>query len=122
VYHLHLGTEIDPKTQFIKRTDDLLFLRVDDENAYLIGIYPHSKSWTRQEFVKIIHQNWPESIARNRLKGIVGLDYGNGADSITDEEYARLRKAGVTTAVEAEKGAVYALLGVVTRPRVIVPR
>ncbi|WP_206406623.1 hypothetical protein [Clostridium sp. ATCC 25772] len=105
IYHLHLGTEIDKNTKFIKRTAPLLFARFDEGHAYFINIYKHG-AWTKQKMIRILHENWPESIGQFRMKEIESV-----TPKLTDKQYAMLRKSHVTTIVEVEKGVVYFPIG-----------
>ena len=73
IHHLHLGRHLEPDG-FMERTGPLLFCRFDNENAYFINVFPHSStSWTDQDMIRILHDNWPESIEIYRLRGVVGL-------------------------------------------------
>lgn len=105
IYHLHLGTEIDKNTKFIKRTEPLLFARFDEGHVYFINIYTHG-AWTKQKMIRILHENWPESIERFRMKGIESV-----TPKLTDKQYAMLRKSHVSTFVELEKGVLYFPIG-----------
>lgn len=113
IYHFHLGQERDAKSNFIQRSGPILFARVDDENVYCINVYPHGVNvlppWCRQEMIKIVHNNWPETVNQYRIEG-VSLLYPQG-EPPTDREYAMLRKSHVTTMLEVEKNIVYAPLG-----------
>ena len=40
IYHFHLGTELEDRGQFIRRTGDVLLCRVDDSYAYFIKVLP----------------------------------------------------------------------------------
>lgn len=116
IHHLHLGTTLDPDG-YVSRPkfgESLLFVRFTWDAAYLIAVLPHG-SWARQDFVRILHRNWPASIAVYRLDGVVGL-----AEPITDEEIAEARnikidgqkkRAALTHFVEVEPGVVYAPIG-----------
>lgn len=100
IYHLHLGTNPHPRNPaFVERTAEVLMARFDEQNAYLIEIVPHGQ-WTRKRLLQIIHRNWPETIARYRIPGIVKLER-----DITEEEHARLRKGGVFVLVEIDGDA-----------------
>jgi hypothetical protein len=100
IHHLHLGTiqEIDG---FVKRTGPVLFVRFDEQNAYLINVMGHG-SWTKQEMIRIIHRNWPESIERFRLKVVVGLN-----KSVTDKDIKAFRAAHVVSLIEPEPNVIY---------------
>jgi hypothetical protein len=104
IYHLHLGTTLEPDG-FIKRTGPVLFARFDNTNAYLINVMTHG-SWTKQHMIKVLHDNWPESIEIYRLNGVIGLEYIPSEDDIK-----KARKFGVNTSIEIEPGIVYASIG-----------
>lgn len=114
IHHLHLGTTLG-SDGFVERTDPVIFARFVEDVAYLLTVLPHG-SWARQDFVRTLHRNWPESISRYRLQGVVGL-----AQELTDEEIAQARsikikgekrrRAALNTFVEVEPGVVYAPIG-----------
>lgn len=101
VHHLHLGTNLE-SNGFVKRTGPVLFARFDEQNAYLINVWSHG-NWTNQEMIRIIHNNWPGSIERYRLKDVTGLNY-----SVTDRDIKLARKAHSMLLIEPEPGVFYA--------------
>ena len=109
IYHFHLGEKIDNRTGRIERTGPLLFAKIDAQKVYCINVYTHGKGnrpWSKQEMIRILHQNWPETIQRYRIPGEVHLC----PDTIsppTDSEYADLRKNGVSTIIFVEDGVAY---------------
>ena len=106
IHHFHLGEKIDQRTGYIERTKYVLFARVDHNNVYCINTYPHGrgvvKPWTKQEMVKILHRNWPHSIAKYRIPDVIST-----SESLTDNQYELLRDAHVSTFIEVEVGIVY---------------
>lgn len=104
IHHLHLGVNPE-KSGFIERTGPLLFAHVTADSVYCLGIYPHG-SWTQQDLIRVIHDNWPSVIAAKKINGVVGLSH-----IATDSDIAALRKAGVQTMIQLEPGVVYAPLG-----------
>jgi hypothetical protein len=114
IHHLHLGTKIEADG-FVERTGPVLFVRFSAKDAYLLSVLEHG-SWARQDFVRVLHRNWPDTISMWRLRGVAGL-----APEITDEDVATLRsikipgekkkRAAVSTFVEVEPGVVYAPIG-----------
>ncbi|MFN4248708.1 MAG: hypothetical protein ACK4EY_13355 [Flavipsychrobacter sp.] len=104
IYHLHLGTNILPNG-FVNRTGPLLYARFDNENAYLINIYPH-QNWTKQDMIRVLHSNWPDSIANYRLNDVIGLSHVP-----TDDEVALGRKHHINMGLEIEPGVVYTNIG-----------
>ena len=106
IYHLHLGECLENNnSNFIKRTNPLLFIRIDDHNAYLIDVLDHG-NWACQKLIKTVHDNWPKSIEKYLLKGVSGLSV-----TLSDNDIIKMRKAGVNTAIEIAPNLVYSLLG-----------
>ena len=104
IHHLHLGTTIEADG-FVTRTGPVLFARVLLDQLFMIQIWTHGRGagqvWSRQEMIEIIHQNWPDSIARFRLNA-VGLEQGH-----SDSELKQLRNAGIFTMIETKDHTVY---------------
>ncbi|MDP9347512.1 MAG: hypothetical protein M3P44_17720 [Actinomycetota bacterium] len=73
LHHLHLGARNGGR--FAARSGDLLFVSFRDDDAYLVGTYPHG-SWGRREQLERIVRNWPEvellSEARERARRMEG--------------------------------------------------
>lgn len=106
IHHLHLGSKPDSENpKFIDRTGPLLFVRFTEDIAYFINVYKHG-DWTKQEMVRIIHENWAESIKLFKMNDVISLEY-----NVTDDDYANFRKNNISTFVEIEKGVVYFPLG-----------
>jgi hypothetical protein len=120
IHHLHLGTTLK-QNGYVERTKFVLFGRFLLDAAYLIAVLPHGPDvpspdpWARQELVRILHRNWPETIAMYRQGGIVGL-----AEPITDEQIAEARnikvrgrktRVAMSYFIEVEPGVVYAPIG-----------
>jgi hypothetical protein len=93
VHHLHLGTTRESHG-YVARTGPLLFVRATDDCLYAIQIYGHG-AWSRREIVEILHRNWPESIEKYRLKGVLGLQMQHTETDIKD-----LRKVGVQALIQ----------------------
>lgn len=102
IHHLHLGTKMR-SDGFVKRTDDLLYCRIDKDCAYFINILPHG-FWTEQNLLSVLHGNWPDSIKRFRLLGVEG-------DLLEDEEIESLRAKNANHSIKMQDEVVYAPLG-----------
>lgn len=89
---------------FVQRTGPVLFARFTNDTAYFLAVLPHN-NWTRQELVRIIHQNWPDAISRYRRSG-VDLEW-----IPTDDEVRKLRKHGILSIVQVEPGVIYMPIG-----------
>jgi hypothetical protein len=100
IHHLHLGTNFR-KDGFVKRTGPVLFARFENDAAYLINVMKHG-NWSNQDMIRIIHENWPESIKKFRMMGVSGM-----GQTLTDKDIKKLRQAHVITFIEPELGVVY---------------
>src|ERR1700722_2762821 len=69
IQHFHLGTTLDADG-FYARGAPLLYVRFDDANAYFAMVAGHGE-WANVALLEIIHANWPASIERYRLKGLI---------------------------------------------------
>lgn len=107
IYHLHLSERIDPKDGFMQRSDKLLMVRIDDENVYFITIVDHNEKnvWSLKRYIEIIKANWPQTIERHRMKEVHLLE------KMSDEDYAKCRKANATTFIELDDGSCYGMMG-----------
>lgn len=100
VQHLHLGDNLQPDG-FIQRTNELLFVRFTNTDAYIINIFEHD-NWTDLEVLEIIHNNWPQSIEDFLIKDAVDLAF-----SPEKEDLKQLRKAQINSAVKLSDGSIY---------------
>jgi hypothetical protein len=103
IHHFHLGPGKHASVLgFSDRTSLLLYAYVTSTDVYCINILKHGK-WSEEGLLRIIHCNWPQVIARYRLKEALRLI----GPPKTSTERALLRKHGVSTAVEIEPGVIY---------------
>lgn len=94
IVHFHIGNKPDKNDpRFSERSDYLLFAWVSETIVYFIQVYRHKEGFAKQELVKIISGNWPELLRGHIWEGRL-------TKQITDEEYSKLRKHGVTTLVQ----------------------
>lgn len=89
IHHFHLNDELEKNRMFVQRSDWLLLAFVIDEAVYFLNVFSHKKPnlWTHIELIRIIDNNWPDLIAKNRLEGVTCL-----TEKIDDEKYAILGK------------------------------
>lgn len=110
IYHFHLGKTIDHQTGRIERTGPVLFAKIDNENVYCINVYSHGKNlqqpWAKQDLLKIIHDNWPQTIAKWKLPDGIEM-YPESIAPPSDTQYASLRRNGISTAIFVDKGIAY---------------
>lgn len=97
IYHLHLGTSKIKKGKnkgLIQGHKEILYVFVSNEVAYVIGIFDHC-SWTKQEVLQIVHDNWPHLLEQWKLREVVDL-----AREVTDEDRKALRNGNVNSPVK----------------------
>jgi len=100
IQHLHLETTIE-SDGYVKRSNELLFIRFTEKEAYLIGIYEHG-DWSDTEIMETIHVEWPESIESFKMHNIIALE-----NNISTVERQTLRSIGVNTPIQISDGTVY---------------
>ena len=103
IHHFHLGENIS--NGFAERTGPLLFALITDSDVYCIDIKAHG-AWSEQDLIRTLHEDWPEAIEDYRINGVLGL-----AHQPTNNDIAKLRKAGVQTMVQVDEGVVYGPIG-----------
>ncbi|MCM2318754.1 MAG: hypothetical protein NDI93_05420 [Pseudomonas sp.] len=103
IHHFHLGENIS--NGFAERTGPLLFALVKDSAIYCVDIKAHG-AWSEQNLIRTLHTEWPESISSYRINGVLGLSH-----QLSNDDIAKLRKAGVQTMVQVEEGVVYGPIG-----------
>ncbi|MCG9966382.1 hypothetical protein [Shewanella cutis] len=107
IYHIHF--------ELGGNGDDMLFVYLDENNAYLIDILPHEKeniTWTKSDLVQILHDNWPQAISKhifhNPLKDSATPQ---SQRIISDEERKHLRKKNGGANTIVNDGVVYKKMG-----------
>lgn len=114
VHHLHLSTTVEADG-FVTRSKPVLFARLTGDDFYCLTILPHGRGvkppWSRQELVDILHDNWPASIEHAALKSPAGLQIVGVEQTHSDEDYARLRKAGINLLTQRADGTVHMPIG-----------
>jgi hypothetical protein len=103
VHHLHLGTEIDPRTGLIRGTKDVVFTVFKEETAYFIQILDHQQ-WSNKDVLTIIESNWPFLLSQNKVDGEPEVD-------LTQEEILKLRGKNINTILKLPSGNSYVAIG-----------
>lgn len=102
IYHFHVGPGRPAKVAgYSDRTSLLLYAYVTSSDVYCINFLPHNH-WSDSQLLRIIHNNWPQAIARYRQSNMTGLSYKG-----TDEERLERRKHGILSFIEVEPGVFY---------------
>jgi hypothetical protein len=89
IYHLHLGTTLEPDG-FMKRTGPVLLARFEDDAAYFLAMETHG-AWTSQRLLEILDSNWPSVTEPFSLPDVIRAEY-----EPTDKDVALLRKNHIT--------------------------
>lgn len=107
IYHFHLSDVLE-KDGFMRRSAYLLMARMEQDVVYFLKIYPHNESqlWSKKEMLRIVYENWPETIEKYHLNGMVSL-----SETLSDAQYYRLRRAHASCCVELGPNLVYGMLG-----------
>lgn len=99
VHHLHLS--LAPYTSdFLERTEHLLFVIVGREQAFVLDIFPH-RAFSRERIAHIIIDNWPHANFLHCRGNIVS------APTISDAERDLRRRAGIHTGWIERNGKYY---------------
>ena len=100
IHHFHLGDKHDPNHGDIERSDDLLFVFVQPQDAYFLDVRKHPKGsdpsdfgWCDEDLLKIIDSNWPEALEPYTMPGVKGT-------KITDEQRRELRRKNANVATQ----------------------
>lgn len=102
IYHLHLCED---------RSEELLFVYLNEGNAYLLDILKHEKAdgsvvtWTNTDLIQTIHNNWPHVIKPFIYKT------NSTSPILTTEQRRVLRKKAGNTNIVVNDGTEYMPLG-----------
>ena len=104
-HHLHLSPLATIKNGFVKRSDDLLFVRVEKGAAYLIDILPHADPnlFVQKRVLEIVDNNWPN--LHREVFGITG-------ESLNPDEIKGLRKHNANTIDHVNNRSIMPTMGV----------
>ncbi|MGN8233225.1 hypothetical protein ACTHAL_001453 [Priestia flexa] len=89
IMHFHLGDEMMPGQNLVKRGNPVLFAYMHDDKVYLINIFTHGH-WSDKEVIQIMYNNWPQLLELYILKDIISISHEPDRTDIT-----KLRKSGV---------------------------
>ncbi len=89
IHHLHFEKSFYRGSK--KRTNEILFVMIQNNNVYFIDIFKHN-DWLNLEALKIIYRNWEKALEPFELKNIT-------PDVFTEEQFKNLRKNDVGYAI-----------------------
>ncbi len=105
IHHLHLGINPDVSDpRFIERTGDLLYVRVDPDDMYLIDILDHDEidGFANKRLIEIIHQNWPQILARWKFSTLQ-----QPSENLTNQQIHVVREKCAMVFITVLDGTVY---------------
>lgn len=107
VYHFHLSRQYKADGS-VKRSDYEIFAFITDETMYMIQIYHHRTEdlYSRQEIMRILHDNWPGLLEPFRLQDALEL-----SKPYSDHELHQIRQSHAMTLLQIRKGQVYGMIG-----------
>lgn len=74
VFHFHLSTQRDKKSNFVRQTDQLLFVYIDDTTAILLDIENHRPGvFADDKWLSLIDHHFPEKLASYIHQDIVTI-------------------------------------------------
>jgi len=63
IYHLHLSTKKDKKSNFVEQVNELLFVYITDDKAILLDVVRHYKGiFASPKWLEILHDYFPDTI------------------------------------------------------------
>lgn len=107
IYHFHLNTDADEKdNRFIKRSKEVLFLKIAGETVCFIDIRPHGPKgepnvFEQKSLLQTVVDEWPWVLEPYKIKGAVGLE-----DEVNEVEQIKKLRKGVNV-IHNINGAVY---------------
>lgn len=107
IHHFHLSRRFRDDG-LVARSNYLIFARVTADIVYMIQIYDHNAEdvFSQKEMIRILRDNWPETIDRYHIHGAREL-----SEHYNDHEYGMIREGGMQTFVELGENEVYGLMG-----------
>ena len=107
VYHFHLSRQYKADGS-VKRSDYEIFAYITDEVMYMIQIYHHRTKdlYSRQEIMRILHDNWPELLEPFRFQDAIELK-----ETYSDHQLGQIRQSHAMTLLQIRKGQIYGMIG-----------
>ena len=107
IHHLHLNhNKENAKDYFNCRTGFLLFVKFQNDNAYIINIKHHKDKnlWSDTDIIRLIRNNW------NHLLEPFEVGNGNWLPRLNDSEIGIMRNKGYTLSINVDD-KTYMMLG-----------
>ena len=68
IMHFHLGDELIPGENLVKRGDPVLFAYLNDSKVYFLKIFSHGH-WSDKQVIQLMYNNWPEILEKYIFQG-----------------------------------------------------
>jgi len=88
IMHFHLGDELIPGENLVKRGNPVLFAYMHDECVYFLNIFKHGH-WSDKEVIQLMYNNWPELLERYLVPEVRSISY-----EPTSKDIKKLRESG----------------------------
>ena len=106
IHHLHLSVKQSPDAKHVQRSDLVLLLCVEPDDAYFIDIRPHPQrhdpddyGWSHQEYLHIINRNWKHLLDPYEIRGVTGA-------SVSDSGRKELQRKNTNVAIQIGDRAI----------------
>lgn len=103
IYHFHLSTKIKNGKRFVERTNELLFVFIENDNAALLDIGDHNSQFAQVRWLEILHDYFPELIEKY-IQGEDVLPVGN---NYKDEERSQMWEGGLSPFLTRVRDKIY---------------
>ncbi|WP_411342562.1 hypothetical protein ACE3MZ_12840 [Paenibacillus sp. WLX1005] len=104
IHHLHISSKPGNVEGYNKQKhSELLYIRFVEDQAYLLQILDHT-AFTDYDLIKIIHNNWPQTIDNHRAHGISGEKYSK-------DQLKEFRTSNINTLITIDEDNIYFSLG-----------
>ena len=105
IQHFHLGAASHPRLPgFMSRTGPVLYAVVQKNDFYCIDVVEHGK-WSSQDILESINNDWPHLLSHSHPKSST-LKPQSLAVQYSDEDVAKLRKAGIQPITQRKDGSI----------------
>ena len=76
INHAHLSSNLNNKSNFMDRSDYILFFITYGDTAFLIDIdrHPEGDKWIDEKYYKIVFNNWPFIYESKRLRSVTDFN------------------------------------------------
>ena len=108
IFHFHLSLDKEKKSNFMKRTNQLLFCYITKEKAIMLGVEKHSDTvFSDSKWFEILHDHFPEEIKHYKDSSIKDIK-----PDLSASERKKVWDAGLTSGFLKIKDTIYISPGI----------